>query len=148
MDVSLREVTAANVDDVLALEVAPDQAGYVATNAKSIAQAHFEPKAWFRAVAAGDELVGFVMVYRVPETPEFYIWRFMIDARHQGRGYGARALELVLDEARSDGVPEVTLSVAPGEHSALGFYRKFGFAETGEVAHGQLVMRLALENSK
>jgi diamine N-acetyltransferase len=148
MDVSLREVTSANVDDVLALEVAPEQTGYVATNAKSIAQAHFEPRAWFRAVAAGDELVGFVMVYRVPEKPEFYIWRFMIDARHQGHGYGARALELVLEEARSDGAPEVTLSVAPGEHSALGFYRKFGFEETGEVSHGQLVMRLALAGAK
>jgi diamine N-acetyltransferase len=144
MDVSLVEVTRENVDDVLALEVAPDQATYVATNAKSIAQAHFEPRAWYRAIAAGDDLVGFAMVYRDQEAQEFYLWRFMIDARFQGRGHGLRAMELLLDEARQDGADEVTLNVLPGEHSALEFYRGLGFEETGDVDHGQLRMRLSL----
>ena len=89
----LREVTKDNVRDVIALEVAQEQSSYVATNAKSIAEAHFEPKAWFRAIGAGDALVGFAMVYRDPTAATFYIWRFMIDARHQGRGYGRRAME-------------------------------------------------------
>jgi diamine N-acetyltransferase len=144
MDVELREVTRDNVDDVLALEVAPEQRPYVATNAKSIAQAHFEPLAWFRAVYASETPVGFAMVYRDPAERSFYIWRFMIDARYQGRGYGAKALELLLAEARADRADEVTLSVAPGEYSALGFYERFGFEDTGEVAHGQIVMRLQL----
>lgn len=144
MDVSLREVTRANVNDVLALEVAPEQASYVATNAKSIAQAHYEPRSWFRAVYADDDPVGFASVIRAPEEGVFYIWRFMIDSRFQGRGYGARALQLLLDEARADGAAEVTLSVAPGEHSALGFYERAGFEDTGEVAHEQIVMRLRL----
>ena len=144
MDVTLREVTRENVDDVLALEVGPEQTSYVATNAKSIAQAHFEPRAWYRAIYADDEPVGFAMVYRNPPDDPFYIWRFMIDARFQGRGYGAQALELLLDEARRDGAPEVTLSVQPGEHSAREFYERAGFEDTGEVSHGQNVMRLRL----
>jgi diamine N-acetyltransferase len=145
MDVALREVTRENLHEVLALEVAPEQRSYVATNAKSIAEAHFEPRAWFRAVYAGDEAVGFVMA--APDYPaegSFYIWRFMIDARFQGRGYGARALQLLLDEARSRGAAEVTLSVQPGEHSAHGFYEAVGFERTGEVTYGQDVMRLRL----
>ena len=144
MDVSLEEVTRENLREVLALAVAPEQASYVATNAKSIAEAHFEPKAWYRAIASGDELVGFVMIYRDPEAGEFYVWRFMIDTRHQGRGYGRGAMELVLDEARRDGASEVTLSVVPGDHSALGFYARLGFEETGEVHDGELVMRVAV----
>ena len=148
MDVSLREVTAENVHEVLALAVAPEQVGYVSTNAKSIAEAHFEPRAWFRAVAADDELVGFVMVYRVPERPEFHIWRFMIDARHQGRGFGRRALELLLDEARADGNADVTLCVRPGEHSAFDFWARAGFEDTGELDGDQIVMRLRLADSK
>jgi diamine N-acetyltransferase len=147
LEVSLREVTKQNVRDVLALEVAPEQTSYVATNARSIAEAHFEPRAWFRAIAAGEELVGFAMVYRDPTLPTFYVWRFMIDARHQGRGYGKRAMELLLDEAREDGVDEVTLSVVPGDHSALDFYRRFGFEETGTVEHGELVLRLPLDDA-
>ena len=144
MDVSLREVSAENVHDVLALQVAPEQTGYVSTNAKSIAEAHFEPRAWFRAIAAGDALVGFAMVYRVPETREFHIWRYMIDARYQGKGYGRKALDLLLDEARSHGATEVTLCVRPGEHSAFDFYARAGFEDTGELDGDQIVMRLPL----
>ena len=143
-EVTLREITADTVRQVTALEVGPEQHGLVASNANSIAQAYFEPKAWFRAVAAGDDLVGFVMVYRDPEAKTFYVWRFMIDARHQGKGYGRRAMELVLEEARRDGASEVTLSVVPGDHSALGFYSKLGFADTGKVHGSEVEMALTL----
>jgi diamine N-acetyltransferase len=144
MTIELREITAETVRRVTELEIAPEQQGYVSPNAVSIAEAYFEPKAWFRAIADGDELVGFVMVYRDPAAREFYIWRFMVDARFQGRGYGRSAAELLLEEARGDGVDEVTLNVQPGEHSALEFWRRFGFEETGEVSYGQLQMRLSL----
>jgi diamine N-acetyltransferase len=144
MDVSLREVTRDNVHDILALAVAPEQQPYVSTNAKSIAEAYFEPKAWFRAVVAGNQPVGFVMVYRDPAEHAFHIWRFMIDARHQGHGYGAKALELLLAEARLDAVAEVTLCVLPGEHSAFGFYERAGFEDTGDLEGDQVVMRLRL----
>ncbi len=50
-DVRLVEITQATVDVVLGLAVAPEQARFVATNAVSLAQAHFEPGAWFRAIA-------------------------------------------------------------------------------------------------
>jgi diamine N-acetyltransferase len=142
--VELREVTAETVRAVTSLRVASDQEGYVAPNAVSIAQAHFEPKAWFRAVAAGDELVGFALVYRDPEAGEFYLWRFMIDARHQGRGYGRRAMQLLIEEARRDGVEQLLLSVVPGDGSARDFYARLGFEETGKVHEGEIEMRLPL----
>ena len=84
------------------------------------------------------------MVYRDPAAGIFYVWRFMIDARHQGRGYARRAMALLLDEARADGAREITLSVVPGEHSALDFYRGLGFEETGKIEHGELELRLLL----
>jgi diamine N-acetyltransferase len=143
--VELREITAETVRQVTALAVAPDQEGYVAPNAVSIAEAYFQPKAWFRAIALRDELVGFAMVYRDSQAGEFYVWRFMIDARHQGRGYGRRAVELLVEEARGDGFDQVTLSVVPGDRSALEFYKRLGFAETGKV-HGKEI-ELALQLS-
>jgi diamine N-acetyltransferase len=142
--VELREITAETVRTVTALRVAPEQDGYVAPNAVSIAEAYFEPKAWFRAIAAGEELVGFAMVYRDATAGEFYLWRFMIDARHQGRGFGRRAMELLIEEARRDGVEAVKLSVVPGDGSALAFYARLGFEETGKVEDGEVEMRLAL----
>ncbi|HUF01711.1 MAG TPA: GNAT family N-acetyltransferase [Gaiellaceae bacterium] len=146
--VTLREITADTVRQVTALDVTPEQRGLVASNAVSIAQAYFEPKAWFRAVAAGDELVGFVMVYRERAASTFHVWRFMVDARHQGRGYGRRAMELLIEEARSDGATEVTLSVVPGDGSALDFYAGLGFEETGEIDDGEVAMRLPLDRDE
>ena len=47
--VELREITKDSLAAVLDLAVEPEQEQYVATNARSIAEAHFEPHAWFRA---------------------------------------------------------------------------------------------------
>jgi diamine N-acetyltransferase len=141
---SRRRSTRASRSSATNLAVEPEQEPFVATNARSIAEAHFEPHAWFRAVYAGDAPVGFVMAYRdPPET--FWVWRFMIDAAHQGKGYGRRALELLVDEARKDGVGEVKLSYHPGERSPHEFYTRFGFVDTGEFEEGEIVMRLALD---
>jgi diamine N-acetyltransferase len=48
--VELREITADTVRQITNLEVGPGQSNFVAPNAVSIAQAYFEPKAWFRAI--------------------------------------------------------------------------------------------------
>jgi diamine N-acetyltransferase len=61
--VTLREITRETLSGVLDLRVAPEQERFVASNAVSIAQAHFHPEhAWFRAVQAADVPVGFVML--------------------------------------------------------------------------------------
>jgi diamine N-acetyltransferase len=84
------------------------------------------------------------MVYRDPAAREFYVWRFMIDAGHQGRGYGRRAVELLVEEARRDGVEKMTLSVVPGDRSALEFYKRLGFIETGNVHGKEIELALPL----
>jgi diamine N-acetyltransferase len=61
-EVSLQEITKETVRAICRLQVGPGQDRFVAPNAVSIAQAHFEPKAWFRAIHAGEEPVGFVML--------------------------------------------------------------------------------------
>jgi diamine N-acetyltransferase len=141
---SLREITSETVRLITSLDVAPEQLGLVQPNAISIAEAYFEPKAWFRAVYLGEEPAGFAMVWRDPPAGEFYIWRFMVDARFQGRGVGRRAVELLLDEARADGAKEVKLSVVPGTRGAFSFYERFGFEPTGIEHGGQVEMRLEL----
>ena len=80
--VSLREVTKDTVRAVLGLKVAPRQEHFVASNAFSIAEAHFSDIAWFRAIYAGETPVGFMMLADDAAKPEYYLWRLMIDARH------------------------------------------------------------------
>jgi diamine N-acetyltransferase len=144
--VTLREVTKENLDAVCELKVLPEQANNVADNAFSIAQAYFYSEAWFRAIYANDTPVGFVMLSDNPIEGKYYLWRYMIDARYQGRGYGKAALEQVIGYVRTrPNATEMTLSYVPGEHSPQPFYQKLGFVDTGKEDHGELEMRLALE---
>jgi len=149
--VTLREIDADTVREICALRVDPAQEGLVAHNAVSIAQAYFEPGAWFRAVYANDEPVGFAMLYDptravAPERPDTcYLWRFMIAAPHQHHGYGAAALMLLIGHARQlAGVTRFLLSFVPADSGPRDFYARFGFRETGEVDAGEIVMELAL----
>lgn len=144
-EVTLREITGETVRAICALEVAPEQRGFVAPNAISIAQAHFEPKAWFRAVYADDEPVGFVMLFEDAEKSEYFLWRLMVDAAHQGKGYGRRTLDLVVERVRGlPGATELFTSYVPGDAGPRDFYLRYGFAETGETEGVERVIRLEL----
>lgn len=144
-EVTLREITGESVRAICALEVAPEQRGFVAPNAISIAQAHFEPKAWFRAVYADDDPVGFVMLFEDAEKPEYFLWRLMVDAGHQGKGYGRRTLDLVVERVRGlPGAAELLTSYVPGDAGPRDFYLRYGFVETGEVEGAERVIRLEL----
>lgn len=148
--VSLREVTRENLGEVLRLGVAPEQARFVASNAVSIAQAHFHPDvAWFRAIYAGETPVGFLMLHDDPAKPEYHLWRFMIDHRFQKLGYGREALRLLLDHVRGrPGAVALTLSHVAGDGSPAEFYQRVGFAHTGEADEdGELLMRIDLERA-
>src|SRR4051812_26799240 len=94
--VNLREVTRDNLRAVLALKVRAEQEQNVAGNAYSIAEAHYSQLAWYRAIYADETPVGFAMLKDDPAKCEYHLWRYMLDARYQGRGYGRRALELII----------------------------------------------------
>lgn len=141
--VSLREITKDSLLAVLRLKVAPSQERLVATNAVSIAQAHFQPEvAWFRAIYLDETPVGFVMIEEDTATPKYTLWRFMVDERYQGQGIGRRAIGAIMDHVRTlPGATELFLSCVPGEASPGPFYEKLGFAYTGEEDDGELIMR-------
>jgi len=144
--VTLREITAETVRAICALHVRPDQTGYVANNAVSIAQAHFEPRAWFRAVYADETPVGFVLLYEDTDEQQYFLWRFMIGADQQGKGYGHDALDLVVAHVRGrPGARELRSSYIPGDAGPAGFYRAYGFVETGEVEGSESVIAFPLE---
>ncbi len=144
-EVELREITEDTVAQIIKLEVAADQNQFVAPNAVSIAQAYFEPKAWFRAIYAAGEPVGFIMLFDDPDKPEYYLWRLMVADGHQRKGYGRRALELLVEYVRSrPNSSELLTSYVPAEGGPMQFYKDFGFVETGEVDDDEIVTKLEL----
>jgi diamine N-acetyltransferase len=143
--VTLREITSNTLQAIIDLKVSPAQEQFVAANVVSIAQAYFyRDILWFRAIYADEIPVGFVMVAENPADQEWFLSRLMIDARYQGRGYGARALQLVIDGLRARGATELQLSCGPGEGSPCPFYEQRGFVDTGEFHGLERVLRLVL----
>ncbi|MFF7901888.1 GNAT family N-acetyltransferase [Streptomyces sp. NPDC007920] len=148
--VHLREITDDNRDAVRALRVRRDQKQFVASVSWSLKEAAKTPEAnpWYRALYRGDEPVGFVMLSWKPPTGPFegrhFIWRLLVDKRHQGRGVGRDALTQIADLVRADGGTELLTSYEPGDGEPWPFYRKFGFEPTGKLYDGEIVLRLAL----
>ena len=144
--VSLREVTQETVNSILNLRVTKEQEQFVASNAVSIAEAYFSEDAWFRAIYADETPVGFLVLSDQSDKGEYFLWRFMVDVQHQGKGYGRRALELLIDHVKTrPNAKELFLSHVPGTGSPEGFYRKLGFEHTGEQVGDELVMKLTLQ---
>lgn len=152
--VSLRPITLENLYAVIALRVKPEQEPFVASNAVSLAEAPHYPEAWPRAIYAEEEPVGFLMLHdeSLRDEPRqqgfYYLWRLMIDARHQGRGVAHRALEQLAQHVSERPDAEVLLtSCKEGAGSPEPFYLQFGFARTGKIEHGEIELSFDLAQS-
>jgi histidinol dehydrogenase len=148
----VRPVDKANHEAVLKLQVAAGQRHLVASPERSLAQVAYEPRGRALALFDGDTAVGMMLLYDARQDDEdpanqLHVWRLMVDARFQQRGYGRRAMQWVLDEARRGGYAEVGLSHVDRPGHAGGFYEKLGFAYTGEVDEGERKMLLKLEGA-
>jgi len=110
----------------------------------------------FAPFYADETPVGFAMLEDWSQLdaplPHFYngeqyvaLWRFMIDARYQQCGYGAKALQLLIAHVKTrPNVTIMTLSFVPADKNPEGFYARHGFAHTGEMDDDEVVMALRL----
>ena len=144
-DIRLVSVTGANRALVAALELAPDQMDFVASNAESLDEAVTDRDARPRVVMAGDRVVGFLMYEAPQDDDEARIYRFMIDRASQGRGYGKAALRAALHEIGGLGhVRHVSICYEPENEAARQLYRTAGFVEEGLDEDGEMIADLVL----
>lgn len=145
--IELAEITPENLGAVYDLAVGPGQDEFVASNPWSLAQAYAERhRAWPRAIVAGGTVVGFLMLLFDPDDEDgrpFHVWRLMIGADYQGRGYGRAAMALAVEECRRRGATELFTSWVVGDGGPEGFYLALGFEPTGEWDEDEKVARLA-----
>lgn len=143
--VDLRPVAEENVLAIIKLNVSEEQKNHVAPNSVSIAQAAHTTNRWERAIYADDEPVGYVLLSEDRDKPRYYLWRYMIDQRYQGMGFGRTAMEQVIEYVRSlPNATEMFLSYVPGDEGPRSFYAGLGFVDTGREEGGELEMRLEL----
>ena len=132
--INLKEITSKNLKSIIDLNVKEDQKDYVASNSVSIAQGHYSNSAWFKGIFNDNRPVGFVMLDLIKEEHKCFLWRFMIDHKYQGKGFGKIALTQVIDFVRSLNLyTYIATSYVPAENGAGGFYKNFGFIESEEI---------------
>ena len=141
--VALREINEETVRTICKLSVTDAQQVFVAPNAVSIAQAHFSPQAWFRAIYADETPVGFVMLREDPDKLQYFLWRMMIDSRYQGNGYGRLAMLLVIERVKTrPNATQLLTSVVQEPGGPQRFYEGLGFKLTGKHWDDEAIMRL------
>jgi RimJ/RimL family protein N-acetyltransferase len=150
--VRLVEITPGTARAVLELRTHPSQRRFVSTVAESFADALFPDVIngapvvpWLREIEADGERVGFMMLAaRTEQHPEPYLWRLLVDRRHQRRGIGDRALTLLIDELRAAGHAGLLVEWRLGPGSPEPFYLRRGFVKVRAVSDHEVEGRLAL----
>ena len=158
----LEKINGRNVWDILKLSVSDEQENFVARNETSIIEAYTAITANGYAFPFGiydeETPVGFCMIgYGTDDSWEdapavaqnsYNLWRFMIDRRYQGKGYGKAAMRLILDFIATQPCGPAGLcwlSYGPENTAAKALYAAFGFRETGEWDGDEVIAVKPLE---
>jgi len=163
--ITLQPITTKNLDAVWLMKADPD---LVAPNSWSLAEAfayreEYGEKLIVYAIHHDDTPVGFIMAFYDPPKdviesidnngkPFYFLMRNMIDEKHQNKGYGRAAMELLIAEAKAGkyGVANAFYTgTDPKSKVTPKFYGSFGFEYTGEREiededSYEEIMRLAL----
>lgn len=134
--ITFREIDKSNYMDCICLKVKDDQRGFVADNARSLAEARFEEGLYTRAVYSGDTMVGFVLFDYDTEIPGWCMSRFMIGAQYQGQGLGREAILRFLDYVKEQmSLRELYIHVELENTVAFELYQKLGFRFVKQIQY-------------
>lgn len=113
---------------------------WVTSTAFSIVQSVYEPEWESRLIYDDEKIIGFVFYGMWAEKQAPLLCRYTIDVAHQGKGYGQRALPVVIREmAAQYRTDYIYLTLEESNARAVHLYRKFGFVPTGEMDEGESV---------
>jgi len=139
------EVTDGNRSRVAALVTHHSQERFVAPMVRSLDEAAHPPLhdgapvvPWMRAIEADGEIAGFLMTAepRWPGEPP-YLWRLLIDRRHQGRRIGTRAIDRLVERLRAEGHERLLVNWVRDQGGPEPFYLGLGFRLTGRIEDGE-----------
>lgn len=102
------------------------------------------------AIYNDENMVGFIMMSSLIKDQDndfnedtYDIWRFMVDKKYQGKGYGREALLKAIDFIKSfpyGPAKTLVLSYLPENEAGRSLYESVGFKATGEIEDGEIVM--------
>ncbi len=152
--ITFREVTNDNFKAIrkLSSTLTPEQQKCVADNASSLAQAYLnQADAWPRAVYLDETPIGFIMLHLHPEEmpeedkPALYLWRFMIGGEYQGKGYGKKVMDMLVEKCRAEGKKTLYLSCDTDGPMPYRFYINYGCVDTGKRDDDEQVLKIDIK---
>jgi diamine N-acetyltransferase len=148
MKVSIKPVDENNWEEIVALKISPEQIGFVATNVYSLADAAYGKASVPLGIFNNDEAVGFVMYESLAyegKPGEYSIFRFMIDEKHQNKGYGRLALKETISQITTfPDCNRITICYLPSNAVAKSFYESVGFTEFGIDDSGEMLAEIKI----
>ena len=127
-------MTKDNYRECLRLDVTDVQKDFIASNAKSLAEAYvFEVMEPYVAMD-GERMVGFLMLEFDEERKIGFVLRLMVDKQHQRRGYGRatmmKAIEKLGDDKR---VKIIGTSHRPENTAVAHLFASLGFVPWHDI---------------
>ncbi|HEL2737262.1 TPA: GNAT family N-acetyltransferase [Streptococcus suis] len=136
--IRLELVNNENFDEVLQVQLAPQDQRRVASVEYSLAQAWLykdNRELYPYAVLSGQKVVGFVLL-SIQEDKSYYVWRLLIDKEYQNRGYGKEVIRHILSLAKEDSsCQKVSVNYVIGNHKMRYILEKLGFQSAGMTGH-------------
>ncbi|HYK71823.1 MAG TPA: GNAT family N-acetyltransferase [Pseudoneobacillus sp.] len=136
MKITIKPINRENWHDAIELKVNKEQEAFMASNLYSIAEVQFLNNFQAMGIYLENVMVGFTMFGIDPDDGNYWIYRLMVDTKHQGKGYGHQAIQRVIEYIKlenASNIPIIMIGYHPENKGARYTYKKAGFVET-EVA--------------
>jgi diamine N-acetyltransferase len=154
MPLRFEEITDKNFHDCINLEVHPEQKDcfYFKSNrpnVMSLAEAYIYKDHKVLAIYDGETMVGTVFYSPKNDFGGAWLTRLMIDRRHQGKGFGRKAMKMLVERIRDETrgkCARLGTSYEPENSIAEKLYKNLGFRPSGEKLGDQIMVWLDLKS--
>jgi diamine N-acetyltransferase len=148
--ITLEPVAVHNWRAVSKLEVSPEQREFVADPNFYLTLCAYDPPLWNPlAILADGVVVGFLMWAIDSSDGSAWLGGVTIDRQHQGKGYGARGVQVAMTMLALDHqISHFALSYHPTNLVGARLYSRLGFVETSELEGDEVVARHRPDLSK
>jgi diamine N-acetyltransferase len=130
-----------NYELTINMSVKSEQEKFIASNLVSLAEAYVY-REFAEAYLLYDDAkyIGFCLLQVDVKNDYFDIWRIMIDQKYQGKGYGLKALKVIMDYLKNKNAKIIHISHQENNYGVGTLYKKVGFEYTGEIEDGEVLM--------
>ena len=139
----LKTIDKTNWEACAALKPKPEQERLIASNLYSIAEAQFLSGFSSMAIYQEASMIGYTLFGVDSDDQNYWIYRLMIDQQYQGIGYGALAVQVILNQIqnRTDCTAFCLIGYHPDNGAAKRVYEKAGFVEEGLAPRGEMIAK-------